>query len=163
MTMLHACAGWRNVTARLDKIPHDIIALAARLGTAGVFWQSARTKVDGFRITDSAFFLFREEYALPLIPPDVAAVLATTAEHVFSILLVIGLASRLSATALLAMTLVIEIFVYPLAWPTHLVWATCFLYLIGRGPGAWSLDAVIARRCLERREKKSNTVGTKPA
>lgn len=147
MTMLDICARLHRVTTRLDRIPHDAIALAARIGTAGVFWQSARTKVDGFRITDSAFLLFREEYALPLIPPDIAAVLATTAEHVFSILLVIGLASRLSAASLLAMTLVIEIFVYPLAWPTHLVWATCFLYLIGRGPGAWSLDAVIARRC----------------
>jgi putative oxidoreductase len=147
MTMQTTCARLRGLTERLDHMPHDIIAIAARIGTAGVFWQSARTKVDGFTITDSTFSLFRSEYALPLIPPDIAAVMATTAEHVFSVLLVIGLASRLSAAALLGMTLVIQIFVYPLAWPTHLVWATCFLYLIGRGPGAWSLDALIARRC----------------
>jgi putative oxidoreductase len=151
MTFQTACTWWRSLIGRLDHIPHDLIALAARLGTAGVFWQSARTKVDGFTITDSTFLLFREEYALPLIPPEIAAVLATTAEHVFSVLLVIGLASRLSAAALLAMTLVIEIFVYPLAWPTHLVWATCFLYVIGRGPGAWSLDGLIVRRCPEKR------------
>jgi Predicted membrane protein len=79
------------------------------------------------------------------VPPELAAVLATTAEHVFSILLLLGLATRLSAAALLGMTLVIEVFVYPLAWPTHLVWATCFLYLSGRGAGAWSVDALIAR------------------
>jgi putative oxidoreductase len=144
--MSNARALLTSATAHLDRIPHEVIALAARIGTAGVFWQSARTKVQGFTITDSTFLLFRDEYALPLVPPDVAAVLATTAEHLFSVLLVLGLATRLSAAALLAMTLVIEIFVYPLAWPTHLVWATCFLYLIGRGPGAWSLDALIARQ-----------------
>ena len=130
----------------LERLPHDVIALAARLGTAAVFWQSARTKVDGFTITDTTFLLFREDYALPLIPPEIAAYLATTAEHLFAILLVLGLATRLSATALLAMTLVIQIFVYPLAWPTHLVWATCFMYLIGRGAGRLSLDALIARQ-----------------
>lgn len=140
----------QRLTARLDRIPHDLIAFAARLGTAGVFWQSARTKVDGFTITDSTFLLFREEYRLPLIPPEIAAVMGTTAEHLFSVLLVLGLATRLSAAALLGMTLVIEIFVYPLAWPTHLAWATCFLYLIGRGPGAWSLDAPIARQARAR-------------
>lgn len=138
---------WLNgLTSRLDRIPHDLIALAARFGTAGVFWQSARTKVDGFTITDSTYFLFREEFALPIIPPAVAAVAATVSEHLFSVLLVLGLATRLSAAALLGMTLVIQVFVYPLAWPTHLVWATCFLYLIGRGAGAWSGDALIKRR-----------------
>lgn len=136
----------RDIIARLERIPHGLIALAARLGTAGVFWQSARTKVEGWTISDTTFLLFREEYALPLIPPAWAAVLATLSEHVFSVLLVLGLATRLSAAALLGMTLVIQVFVYPLAWPTHLVWATCFLYLIARGPGALSLDALIGRR-----------------
>lgn len=146
MTIQTICAGLRGVTDRLDHIPHDVLALMARLGTAAVFWQSARTKVAGLTITDSTYQLFRTEYALPLIPPEIAAVMATTAEHVFSVLLALGLASRLSATALLLMTLVIEIFVYPLAWPTHLVWATSFLYVIARGPGAWSLDAQLVNR-----------------
>lgn len=150
MTMNKICARLQHVTVRLDRIPHSLIALAARLGTAGVFWQSARTKVDGFTINDTAFLLFREEYRIPIVPPEIAAVMATTAEHLFSVLLVLGLATRLSAAALLGMTLVIEIFVYPLAWPTHLVWATCFLYLIGRGAGAWSLDALIARQACQR-------------
>ena len=149
MTMLtktDSCQWLRGLNARLDRVPHAVIALMARLGIGGVFWQSARTKVDGLTIKDSTFYLFREEYALPLVPPDLAAVMATASEHVFSVLLVLGLATRLSATALLGMTLVIEIFVYPLAWPTHLVWATCLLYLMARGAGGWSLDAIIAGR-----------------
>jgi len=125
---------------RAEAIPHWLIALAARLGTAAVFWQSGRTKVQGWTITDSAYFLFREEYKLPVIPPETAAVLATVAEHAFPILLALGLFTRFAAFSLLAMTLVIQVFVYPAAWPTHLVWATCFLYLIARGAGALSID-----------------------
>lgn len=150
MMIKEICVRLQRLTARLDRIPHDVIAIAARFGTAGVFWQSARTKVDGFTITDTTFLLFREDYRIPFVPPEIAAVMATTAEHLFPVLLVLGLATRLSAAALLGMTLVIEIFVYPLAWPTHLVWATCFLYLIGRGPGALSLDAAIARQACQR-------------
>lgn len=155
MTMSEICVLLQRLTARLDRIPHSLIALAARLGTAGVFWQSARTKVDGFTITDTAFLLFREEYRIPLVPPEIAAVMATTAEHLFSVLLALGLATRLSAAALLGMTLVIEIFVYPLAWPTHLVWATCFLYLVSRGAGVWSLDALIARQACQQGAARS--------
>ena len=122
-------------------IPEDAIALVTRLGVAGIFFQSARTKVDGLlHITDGTYPLFREEYRLPLIPPDVAAHLATWSEHLFSILLVLGLFTRFSALALLGMTAVIEIFVYPDAWPTHLSWAALLIYLVGRGGGGWSLD-----------------------
>lgn len=132
--------------ALLDRIPHSALALAARIFPAAVFWQSGQTKVSGFGLSDSAVFLFQDEYKLPLIDPTVAAYGAAIAEHLFPILLVIGLASRFSALALLGMTLVIEIFVYPDAWPTHGVWATCFLYVIARGPGTISLDHLIARR-----------------
>lgn len=135
---------YRAAIDRLSSIPHDVIALACRLGTAGVFWQSARTKVQGWTISDTTFFLFREEYRLPLVPPEAAAVAATISEHLFAILLAIGLATRFSALALLGMTLVIEIFVYPLAWPTHLTWAASFLYLMAKGGGRVSLDAAIA-------------------
>ncbi len=122
-------------------IPEDLIALVTRLGVAAIFWSSARTKVDGvLHITDGTYSLFREEYRLPLIPPDIAAHLATYSEHLFSILLVLGLFTRFAALALLGMTAVIEIFVYPDAWPTHLSWAAVLLYLIARGGGAWSLD-----------------------
>lgn len=127
--------------ARLRLLPWDIAALALRIFPASVFWASGRTKVEGLQISDGAWTLFREDYALPLVPPEVAAVAATVAEHVFPVLLVLGLATRLSALALLAMTLVIEIFVYPDAWQTHGLWAACFLALIAGGPGRLSLDA----------------------
>ena len=108
---------------------------------AAVFWQSGRTKVDGWlTVNDSAIELFRTEYQLPLLPPELAAHLAAYAEHLFPLLLVLGLCTRLSALALLGMTLVIQVFVYPQAWPTHLVWATVLLYLAGRGAGGLSLD-----------------------
>jgi len=128
-----------------DSIPDSVIALAARIFPAAVFWMSGETKVDGWHLKDSAVALFREEYKLPLIDPVVAAHLAAFAEHVFPILLVLGLASRFAALALLVMTAVIEIFVYPDAWPTHGLWATCFLVVIARGPGILSLDHLIAR------------------
>ena len=90
--------------------------------------------------------LFEDEYRLPLLPPDAAAHLAAYAEHAFPVLLVLGLGTRLSAAALLGMTLVIQLFVYPAAWPTHLSWATLLLYLVGRGGGRWTLDHLLAAR-----------------
>ena len=127
--------------------PHSLLALINRVAVAGIFWLSARTKVDGwFTVSDSAYMLFREEYKLPLLPPELAAQMATVAEHVFPILLVLGLFTRLSALALLGMTLVIQVFVYPDAWPTHLSWAGLMLYLVGRGAGNVSLDRALGIR-----------------
>ncbi|MGO9024071.1 MAG: DoxX family protein [Beijerinckiaceae bacterium] len=134
-----------KVLTALDSIPLSLIALAARIFPAAVFWLAGETKVEGWHVKDSAIELFREEYKLPLIDPVVAAHLAAFAEHFFPILLVLGLASRFAAFSLLFMTTVIEVFVYPDAWPTHGVWATCFLVIIARGPGVLSLDHVIAR------------------
>ena len=134
------------VAAVLDKIPQSLISLAARIFPAAVFWMSGRTKVEGFHVTDSAIALFQDEYNLPWIDPALAANIAAYSEHFFPLLLVIGFASRLSALALLGMTAVIEIFVYPDAWPTHGVWAACFLVVIARGPGIFSLDHYLARR-----------------
>ena len=131
---------------RLNCIPHDLIALIARLSIGAVFWQSGQTKVDGWQVTDNAVYLFQTEYRLPLIDPWYAAHIAAFSEHFFPVLLFVGLASRLSALALLGMTLVIEIFVYPDAWPTHGTWAVCFLVIIARGPGRLSIDHVLARR-----------------
>ena len=109
-------------------VPQSFVSLVARLAAATVFWQSGQTKVDGFlHIRENTFYLFREEYKVPLLPPDLAAYIATAAEHVFPVLLVIGLASRLSALALLGMTAVIQLFVYPDGWPEHLLWATALL------------------------------------
>jgi len=128
-------------------LPNWLIALVLRLGIAAVFFQSGRTKVTGLlTIKPETYFLFSDEYRVPLLPPVVAAHLATYAEHLFPILLVLGLATRFSAAALLCMVLVIQVFVYPDAWPTHLSWAGPLLYLIGRGPGALSLDRLLGRQ-----------------
>jgi putative oxidoreductase len=128
-----------RLTDRL--IPESLIALVTRLGVAAIFFQSGRTKVDGLlHITDGTYSLFREEYRLPVIPSDIAAHLATYSEHLFAILLALGLFTRFSALAFLGMTVVIEVFVYPDAWPTHLSWAALLIYLVARGGGAWSLD-----------------------
>lgn len=122
----------------------DVLALVTRLGVAAIFFQSGRTKVDGFlHITDGTYSLFETEYHVPLLSPVVAAHAATYSEHLFSILLVLGLFTRLSALAFLGMTAVIEIFVYPDAWPTHLSWAGLLLFLIARGGGAFSLDRAL--------------------
>ena len=136
----------QKVIALFETIPYALVALIARVAPAAVFWQSGQTKLEGWHVSDNAIYLFREEYRLPLIDPAIAAHLAAFAEHFFPILLVLGLATRFAALALLGMTLVIEIFVYPDAWPTHGTWAACFLLLMAQGPGAWSLDHIIRKR-----------------
>lgn len=124
--------------------PHALLALTARMAIAAIFLQSGRTKVSGLlTITDGTYQLFRDEYRLPLLPPELAAHLSAYAEHLFPLLLILGLCTRGAAMALLGMTLVIEVFVYPDAWPTHLSWAAPLLYLVGRGGGLWSLDRVL--------------------
>jgi putative oxidoreductase len=139
---------WNDAADVLQRrIAMDAVLLAGRIGIAAVFFLSGRTKVDGvLHVTDNAVALFRDEYKLPWIDPAVAAHLAAWSEHLFPFLLVLGLATRASALALLAMTLVIEVFVYPDAWPTHLTWAAPLLLLAARGGGAWSTDRALGLR-----------------
>lgn len=143
-----------------ERIPNTLIAFIARFSIAAVFWNSGQTKVQGLVInlvsgdfklgwptlSDSALALFQDEYRLPLIPPEFAAPMAATAEHVLPVLLLIGLATRFSALALLGMTLVIQLFVYPGAYATHGTWAAVLLYLMARGPGQLSVDHWLATR-----------------
>lgn len=124
----------------LGRLPETALLFAARVFPAAIFFQSGQTKVDGFMLNENALFLFQEEYKLPLLSPEFAATMAAISEHVFPVLLVLGLATRLSALALIGMTATIQIFVYPDAWPTHGVWAVALLLVASRGPGAWSLD-----------------------
>lgn len=137
----------RNLICRINGmaryIPHDLVLIAARIFPAVVFWQSARTKVDGFTIKDSTYFLFEHVYALPVIPSAAAAVLATLAEHLLPVLLLLGLLSRLSALGLLVMTAVIQIFVFPDAWVTHGLWAAALLVTIAQGAGRLSVDHLL--------------------
>lgn len=137
-----------RMIVRLESVSYEtLIATPARIFIAATFWLSGRTKVDGLlSVNQSAFFLFEDEYALPLIPSRLATYLATYAEHLFPWLLIVGFASRLSAAALLFMTLVIQVFVYPDAWRTHLLWASALAFIAFRGPGAISIDHLIRRR-----------------
>ena len=150
----------QEAIALLSRIPDAWIAVLARFSIAAIFWKSGQTKVQGFsldiiacevelgwpRLSDSVVDLFRDEYRLPLLPPELGAVMAAGAEHLFPALILLGLATRFSALALLGMTTVIQVFVYPDAYPTHGVWAAALLFLIARGPGTLALDHLIARR-----------------
>jgi len=144
----------------LEKIPRSLIAFIARFSIAAVFWKSGQTKVEGLaidlfdgsfqlgvpRLADSTIPLFQSEYHVPLLSPELAAHLAAFAEHFFPILVLIGFATRFSALALLGMTLTIQLFVYPDAYPTHGTWAAVLLYLMTTGPGKLSIDHLIAKR-----------------
>lgn len=138
-------AAWNRVAGALTNIvTHDVLAVCSRVAIAAIFFLSGRTKVDGFlTVNENAYLLFRDEYKVPVFQPEIAAHMATYAEHLLPVLLVLGLFTRLSAGALLGMTAVIQIFVYPSAWPTHLSWAALLLYLIGRGAGTLSLDRAL--------------------
>lgn len=155
-----ACTLAERLNRLLNAIPPSLLALLARFSIAAVFWKSGQTKIQGFaldlvsaevtwgwpRLSDAAINLFKDEYQLPLIPPELAATLAACAEHAFPVLLLVGLATRLSALALLGMTLTIQLFVYPDAYPTHGTWAAVLLYLMVYGPGQLSMDHWLAKR-----------------
>lgn len=163
-----AAAGTPEPTAGLltrllgmcQRIPDSLIALLGRFSIAAVFWKSGQTKVQGLvvdvvngdfqlgwpRLSDSVVPLFTEEYRLPLLSPELAATLAAFGEHLFPILLLVGLATRFSALGLLAMTLTIQLLVYPGGYPTHGTWAAVLLFLVARGPGRFSVDHWIAKR-----------------
>jgi putative oxidoreductase len=138
---------FQTIRTRLARaLPDDALLLLDRVAVAAIFFLSGRTKVEGlFTIKPSTYELFRTEYALPLVPPELAAHMATTAEHLFPLLLVLGLCTRGAALGLLGMTAVIEVFVYPDAWPTHLSWAALLLPLVAKGGGRWALDRVMVR------------------
>ena len=149
----------QRIADLLNRIPASLVALFARVGIGATFWLSGQTKIEGLvldpiglhaqlgwpHVSEGALELFRTEYALPLLPPELAATMAAFSEHLFPLLLVLGLGTRFAALALLGMTTVIEVFVYPDAWPTHAVWAASLLYLVARGAGVLSLDHLLAR------------------
>lgn len=128
--------------AFLDRIPASWLALGFRFAVAGVFWKSGMTKLASWDLTVA---LFENEYAVPLLPPAMAAYLATAVELVCPLLLVLGFGTRLATAVLLAMTLVIQVFVYPENWSDHLLWGVILAYLVARGGGSVSIDAVIGR------------------
>lgn len=127
----------------LERVPYTLLAIPLRLAVATVFWNSAMTKLANW---ETALALFQDEYKVPLIPPQIAAYMAVSIELTAPVLLVLGLATRPVALILLGMTSVIEIFVYPQAWPTHIQWAAMLLVLLCRGAGVWSLDHLLRQR-----------------
>lgn len=148
----------KNGTAQKEafhRLANDGLLLLARVFPGVVFWQSGQTKVDGWQLSDTAVFLFQEEYRLPWIDPTLAAGMAAVAEHLLPALLLLGLGTRLAATGLLFMTLVIQCLVYPDAWPTHGTWAVGLALLMLHGGGRASLDALVGR--YRRRDAANNS------
>lgn len=133
----------RRLVHWFDRVPYALLAIPLRIAVATVFWNSAMTKLANW---DTAIELFREEYKLPVLSPEFAAYTAVSIELTAPILLVLGLATRPVALVLFGMTMVIEIFVYPQAWPAHIQWAAMLLVLICRGAGGWSFDHWLRKR-----------------
>lgn len=136
-----------RLDALLARIPHELLALLARLSIGTIFLRSGMLKLEGWA-DGTTLALFREEYMLPLLPPELASYLATGAELSLPFLLFVGLFTRPAALALLGMTLVIQIFVYPNAFDTHGVWAVSLLYLAKFGPGTLALDRLLFARAM---------------
>jgi putative oxidoreductase len=137
-----AVDGVDRLFRQFDRVPYTVLALPLRVAVATVFWNSGMTKLADWNATLS---LFTDEYQVPLLPPELAANLVLAIEVTTPVLLVFGLLTRAAALVLLGMTAVIEIFVYPQAWPTHIQWAAMLLVLLCRGAGSFSLDALIQR------------------
>lgn len=133
----------RRLGTWLERVPYALLAIPLRVALATVFWNSAMVKLANW---DAVLDLFRNEYNLPLLSPELAAYIAVSVELGTPVLLILGLATRPAALVLLGMTAVIEIFVYPQAWPTHIQWAAMLLVLLCRGAGTWSVDHLIHRR-----------------
>jgi len=131
-----------RLRAWLESVPFSLLALPLRFSVAWIFWNAAQVKLINWQRTIE---LFTEEYRVPLLPPEVAANMALSIELAAPVLLVLGLFTRAAVLVLLSMTTVIQIFVYPDAWPTHLQWTAMMLVLLCRGAGAGSLDALLWR------------------
>jgi len=127
----------------LEAVPYWVLALPLRFGVAWIFWSSAQVKLINWQRTIE---LFAEEYRVPLLPPEWAASMALAIELVCPVLLALGLFTRAAVLVLLGMTAVIQTFVYPDAWPTHLQWTAMMLVLLCRGAGAISLDHYLWQR-----------------
>ena len=133
----------------IGRFPVGILQFIFRFSIASVFWHSGMTKIASW---DSTIALFRDEYMVPVVRPEIAATLAATVELTCPVLLVLGLATRLATIPMLGMTFVIEAFVYPEYWIEHLMWAAILLAILTRGPGPLSLDRFVARAFCGRKD-----------
>lgn len=132
------------VTPVEGRLADDALAAFLRVALAAPFWLSGRTKIEEgswFSISETAYFLFENEYSNVPLPPALATVAATAAEHLLPLMLLIGLGTRVAALGLIIMTMTIQIFVYPDAWwSVHMQWIALGLAVLLLGPGRWSLD-----------------------
>jgi putative oxidoreductase len=134
--------GLSDMVALPERIPLSLVQLMTRVAVAHVFWTSGQSKLASWPVTLQLFAL---EYRVPVLPPDVAASLATAAELSGSVLLFAGLLTRLAALQLLSVIAVIQLFVFPGNWSEHLLWASGLMLLLARGPGVVSLDWLASR------------------
>ena len=135
----------QRATALLNSIPYSIVILPARIATFSVFFRSGLVKIADWNAT---LQLFREEYKVPVLPPEIAAHMAAAMELGLSSLVLVGLFSRLSVLGLLGMVGVIQLFVEPMGWPDHIQWLGFMIIILCRGPGALSLDYLLTRWAL---------------
>jgi len=142
MTKSNLVTRIRELYDRLGLLPMSVLQLMARFSMAIVFWRSGQAKIANWDLT---LQLFTNEYKVPVLPPEIAAPMAASVELTTPILLVLGLFTRLATLPMIAMTLVIQIFVYPQSWADHLAWMTFLLLLLTRGPGVISLDYLIGK------------------
>lgn len=131
-----------NLVARAECFPQSLLQLMFRVAIGSVFWNAGLVKIASWQTT---LLLFRNEYRVPLLPPELAAHLATAIELTCPILLFVGLATRLAVLPMIGQALVIEIFVYPEDWIEHLGWLAMLLFLFARGAGVFSVDHLIWR------------------
>lgn len=129
----------------LDGLPIVVAEIFLRAGPALVFWRSGQQKLASW---DTTLLLFREEYRVPVLPPELAAYIATGVEHAAPVMLVLGLGARIGAALMLGMTMAIQLFVYPESYPSHILWAGPLLYILLRGPGVLSIDHAIRKRAM---------------
>jgi putative oxidoreductase len=142
MTKPNIPARVRRLYDRLGLLPLSVLQLMARFAMAIVFWRSGQTKLANWDLT---LQLFANEYKVPVLPPEIAAPMAAAVELSCPVLLVLGLFTRVATLPMIAMTLVIQVFVYPQSWADHLAWLTFLLLLLSRGAGVISLDHLVAR------------------
>ena len=136
MTLVQSAIDW------LERLPYSLLAIPLRLAVATVFWDSAQSHLANWQTT---LELFQNDYSLPLLSPLLAAYFAVAVEVATPVMLVLGLWTRVASLLLLGMVTVIEVFIYPQAWPTHIQWAAMLLVLLCRGAGRYSVDQILGR------------------
>ncbi len=132
---------YHSAVSYLERIPMSLLLLLARVGVGMVFFKAGLLKYESFEFT---VLLFRDEYKVPFLDPELGARMAMIQELALPVLLFLGLGTRLATLPLFGMIFVIQTFVYPNAWADHLYWTGTLLLILAKGPGMFSLDHLIS-------------------